>query len=1109
MATYTGNNNNNNHAGSAGDDTLAGNFGNDTLTGLGGDDLIYGENHINPLSAKGSNTGPTSTQVYVNNSADTVYIYAASNNGSITKLFSLGPGETRNETVNQDAGRVIGNVDGTEYYSVAKNPGQAGSTTTINTVRDSLNGGAGNDTIYGQLGNDILLGDIGHDVLEGGTGNDTINGGGDNDKIGGGDGDDSIVGGVGNDTIAGGNGADIIDGGIGLDSINGGSGNDSISSGSDSDYVSGDGGDDTISSDAGSDTLIGGIGNDSITGGTEDDSIDGGSGNDTLWGGTQDDTISGGAGNDSILGGADQDSLAGNSGNDTIDGGAGNDAIEGGVGTDSLLGGIGDDTIYGDSMTEAPPDVVYSAGTTTTNNTLMTNLDTGTTISPGTWTTTTIDGIPYIVSTARSYDGYLDIHRLNDDGTLTKTDWMRYQNSGPTVTTGSDGNISTAVPTGTFNAFGNSLSSTQVVDVNGINTLFVTSQNGSGLTAWQMNSGGTIDLIDAVSFGSSQSQQDGGITRDFEFIPGDNGNVYIYASRGQNDYISQLEYNPTTGKITEGTGPNVATPEQPNGMTALTVDGTKYLAVSNETGLQLFEVNTANGNLTAVSSAQATEFGNPSADVDVYTKPDGTVYLTYSNQASNEVALFRVGTGGSLTQTDSLIDQGDYAYQDTQVSYINGEPVIVVPDISEDVTRIYSISDDGAFSLELEIPGIASGVPSMIVQSEDGTHHLVDPRSGTTVELILTEQPGEMGDFIDGGEGADHLLGQFGDDTILGQGGSDKLDGGDGNDSLDGGANADEYTGGEGFDTFIAGNGDTITDFNTAAGQNINDGNQANNDFVDLSAYYNDANLTIYNTAHGTDYSNPLKWMRADQADGVLDMLDGTNGLPTLNMEILNGGTAVASADLTTDNTRVVCFSADALITTPDGEVAAGYLSVGDLVETVDAGSQPIRWIGMRTLNTTELAANPKLRPIRIQAGALGNGLPEADLIVSPQHRMLVRSKIAQKMFGTNEVLVAAKQLCQIEGIDVAEDLDEVTYVHFLFDTHQIVIANGAESESLFPGAEALKSVGPEAIAEIHALFPELDSPSYVPVAARELVSGRLGRKLAIRHLQNNKALVM
>ena len=116
--------------------------------------------------------------------------------------------------------------------------------------------------------------------------------------------------------------------------------------------------------------------------------------------------------------------------------------------------------------------------------------------------------------------------------------------------------------------------------------------------------------------------------------------------------------------------------------------------------------------------------------------------------------------------------------------------------------------------------------------------------------------------------------------------------------------------------------------------------------------------------------------------------------------------------------------------------------------------------------------------------------------MVSPQHRMLIRSKIAQKMFGSIEVLVAAKQLLQVDGIDIVDDMDSVEYFHFMCDRHEIVIANGAETESMFTGPQALKSVGQAARAEIFGLFPALADEAYEPKSARTLPSGRMGRKI-------------
>lgn len=204
----------------------------------------------------------------------------------------------------------------------------------------------------------------------------------------------------------------------------------------------------------------------------------------------------------------------------------------------------------------------------------------------------------------------------------------------------------------------------------------------------------------------------------------------------------------------------------------------------------------------------------------------------------------------------------------------------------------------------------------------------------------------------------------------------------------------------------------------------------------------------------------------------------------------------------------LVCFASGTLIRTPYGETPVEELSQGDLVLTADNGYQPIRWIGKRRLSYFDLAEQPALQPIRIQAGALGNGTPAQDLLVSPQHRVLVASQIAQRMFGATEVLVAAKHLVPLAGIDVAHDVIEVTYVHILFDRHEVVFSNSALTESLYTGPQALKSVSPESKAEILTIFPELADVDYEPLSCRMLANGRMGRKLAIRHKNNNKPVV-
>jgi len=197
----------------------------------------------------------------------------------------------------------------------------------------------------------------------------------------------------------------------------------------------------------------------------------------------------------------------------------------------------------------------------------------------------------------------------------------------------------------------------------------------------------------------------------------------------------------------------------------------------------------------------------------------------------------------------------------------------------------------------------------------------------------------------------------------------------------------------------------------------------------------------------------------------------------------------------------VTCFVMGAKILTPDGEVAIEQLKVGDLVETRDKGAQAIRWIGRSKRNATA-----GLIPVRITAGALGQGVPKKDLLVSQQHRMLVRSAIAQRVAGSDEVLIAAKKLLSLPGVILAEEFDEVTYFHILLDGHEIIFAEGAETESFYLGAMALSALDQDALSELHAIFPDMVSESLMP--ARSIAAGPDARALIERHKKSGKSLL-
>ncbi|WP_052700888.1 Hint domain-containing protein [Loktanella sp. S4079] len=171
--------------------------------------------------------------------------------------------------------------------------------------------------------------------------------------------------------------------------------------------------------------------------------------------------------------------------------------------------------------------------------------------------------------------------------------------------------------------------------------------------------------------------------------------------------------------------------------------------------------------------------------------------------------------------------------------------------------------------------------------------------------------------------------------------------------------------------------------------------------------------------------------------------------------------------------TFVPCFTPGTLIATPRGETRVEDLIVGTRIITRDSGIKHISWVGHKKLTTEALEASPAIRPIVIQAGALGNGLPERDMSVSPFHRMLVVSEVARKHFDEAEVLVYAKDLIVLEGVSVSNP-SAATYVHFMCEDHEAVLANGSWTETFQPSDYAMQGVEEDQRKELFRLFPEL-----------------------------------
>lgn len=207
-----------------------------------------------------------------------------------------------------------------------------------------------------------------------------------------------------------------------------------------------------------------------------------------------------------------------------------------------------------------------------------------------------------------------------------------------------------------------------------------------------------------------------------------------------------------------------------------------------------------------------------------------------------------------------------------------------------------------------------------------------------------------------------------------------------------------------------------------------------------------------------------------------------------------------------------VCFADGTMLAVSGGTKRIEDIKVGDLVLTADRGAQKVTWTHSQYWSAQHLRASKKLAPVRIACGALGNGLPNKALKLSQQHRVLVKGLIAERMFGQSEVLIPAKFLLGLPGIDIIYPETGVTYFHILFRDHEIVFSNGIPSESLYLGREAVRSLPQAAVEEIELILkiqlPKAEGAETLMRPVRTFIQGKRARQLVERHAKNERPVL-
>lgn len=212
-----------------------------------------------------------------------------------------------------------------------------------------------------------------------------------------------------------------------------------------------------------------------------------------------------------------------------------------------------------------------------------------------------------------------------------------------------------------------------------------------------------------------------------------------------------------------------------------------------------------------------------------------------------------------------------------------------------------------------------------------------------------------------------------------------------------------------------------------------------------------------------------------------------TDGTVLEDATFLQSTFVTTSTQINVGTLGPICFTPGTLIETADGLRRIEALRAGDRVLTRDNGYQALRWIGMESAR-----AQAEYAPVRFAPGAIGN---DAALVVSQQHRVLVTGWRAQLFAGEDEVLVAAKHMVNGRDVTLCEG-GAVTYVHILFDRHEIVKAGGVWSESYYPGHLAVRDDA-GLRAELFALFPDLPMAAERCDVARAVAKRHVGAVLA------------
>ena len=781
---------------------------------------------------------------------------------------------------------------------------------------------------------------------------------------------------------------------------------------------------------------------------------------------------------DSVLAGEGDDTVLAGGGTDTVYGGAGNDSIDGGGGKDVIWGDHDPSATTSSEMTDwssvAADDTDVSAGFTQTVGDIdvsVSFVDDGNALFFGVESTDTT-----YVQAGEPFDPNSNLFIAGSGSGATATTVIDFAAVSGSHLSDEVENISFRLnDIDMYTGYYQDILTVNAYDADGNAVTVTLTAGGSDTVAGQ--------TVSAVEGGDASSDVEGSVLVEIE---GPASEIEIIYANGQPDvqtvWVSDVAFDTMLGDVGNDTidGGNgddtIYGQEGDDDLTGGSGDDLIYggeeitatsvseniswssLGVDNTDISDGFVQNTGTMNVTV----NFTDDGNQDL---VLNENDDLLYTEGGEPFSTTSSLYISGTGlGGTTTTDISFDAVSGSEMSDEVENVQFR----LNDIDagagswQDIITVTAVDGDGnPVTVTITASGSDTVTSDTITAAEGGDSEA--DAEGSALVTIAGPVANISISYANGDTGGQSLwvsdvhfdtipdAGETGNDILSGETGSDTLYGGAGDDTLTAGQDDDTLYGEDGDDTIYLGHGDE-------AWGGAGDDTFILTDFADGTT----ATITIEGEEDDESVGDTLNFNSLVDRSTVSFTDDGTGSFS--GSATLFDGTTLNFSDIE----NIICFAAGTQIETEDGPKTVESLSVGDRVLTRDDGFQPLRWIGARSVD-----GRGKLAPIKFEKGALP-GL-EDDLLVSPQHRMLISGVQAELLFGAPEVLVAAKHLLGMAGVSEAPQTI-VTYFHLMLDRHQILFAEGAETERFYASDQGLSTISTHCKARLFEAFPHLES---------------------------------